>query len=121
MSYYDQLKDPRWKILRMEIITARNGVCAWCGETPDKPEVHHGSYVKDLKLWEYPDSMLHVVCRDCHGMWQDDLQRLQGLIARLSPHSVAKLYGCGLLIERQQMDAAYQLAADNEYESAEGM
>ena len=66
MTYQEQLKKPEWKKKRLEILIRDNATCYLCGYTGIKLNVHHISYIKGKKAWEYPDEMLFTVCRGCH-------------------------------------------------------
>lgn len=65
--------DPLWKQRRREIIGRDSSTCQNCGETFPRQllNVHHRCYREysdgtRLPLWDYPDSDLITLCRDCH-------------------------------------------------------
>jgi len=69
-EYYDKLLDPRWRAKREKILERDHHRCLWCGKT-DHLEVHHCCYEKypdgsRPEPWDYPDSKLMTLCRDCH-------------------------------------------------------
>ena len=95
MTYAQKLKDPRWKVRRLEIIKAFNGKCAHCDST-NRIEVHHINYRKDREPWEYRDSELMCLCRNCHELVESEvIPDLRGLVMLVPGHT---LFGvCELL------------------------
>lgn len=66
LSYYEQLKHPKWQKRRLEILNASNFKCKRCGAGDDTLHVHHRHYVKGRMVWEYDDSELIALCEFCH-------------------------------------------------------
>jgi len=66
MEYKELLKDPRWQRKRLEIFQRDDWTCKYCGNSEIELHAHHKEYIKDLKPWEYEDSLLITVCRICH-------------------------------------------------------
>lgn len=64
MTYYEQLKDPRWIERRQKIILRAASMCEYCGARDDL-QVHHGVYVKGKMAWEYEDEVLYCLCKTC--------------------------------------------------------
>lgn len=64
MTYEDQLKDPRWQKVRLEVIGRDNFTCRMCGDKATTLEVHHLSYEKFA--WDVPKEKLITLCHDCH-------------------------------------------------------
>ena len=67
MSYYDDLKHPKWQKKRLEVLDRAGFECDNCGDNESTLHVHHGYYEKGLKPWEYPIESLHCLCEDCHN------------------------------------------------------
>lgn len=63
-QYYQDLEHPKWHTKRMVIIN-RDKQCAICGSHLNL-QVHHTKYIKGKRAWEYPNSTLVTLCRDCH-------------------------------------------------------
>ena len=63
----EQLKDPRWKKKRKQILSRANGHCEQCGKKVEEGmfQVHHEDYIGVL-IWQYPNSTLRALCIDCH-------------------------------------------------------
>jgi 5-methylcytosine-specific restriction endonuclease McrA len=70
MKYKDQLKTSAWLRKKAEIMQRDNFVCSscLCDNFEKKLEVHHITYLRKHKAWEYPDYLLVTLCRDCHQM-----------------------------------------------------
>lgn len=67
MKYYtEELKSPLWQKKRLEIMQRDNWTCQICKSTDIELNVHHSIYRKGLKPWEYENSDLITLCRDCH-------------------------------------------------------
>lgn len=52
----------------MEILTRDNYVCAKClkDNFECQLDVHHITYIKGRRAWDYQDWFLVTLCRDCH-------------------------------------------------------
>lgn len=66
MNYSDQLQTKEWKLKRFHILLRDKFKCYFCGYLNKNNHVHHKRYIEGLKAWEYDDSELITVCRDCH-------------------------------------------------------
>lgn len=64
-SYSDKLKDSRWLRKRTRILARCANRCEECG-TAAGLEVHHCYYRYGREPWQYPDTALLALCRDCH-------------------------------------------------------
>lgn len=81
MSEYSQLLlDPRWQKRRLEMLKEADWACQCCLDTTKTLHVHHIRYIKGRKPWEYSDSELRVLCKDCHA----DEHKVQKIFAQLS-------------------------------------
>ena len=68
MKYTEKLKNPRWQKKRLEILERDGWQCRSCWENNKTLHVHHMSYDKDLKPWEYDNNKLLTLCEDCHEL-----------------------------------------------------
>lgn len=66
MTYAQQLKHPNWQRRRLERLSEAEFSCEDCGETDLTLHVHHRSYVKGRRAWEYNNDELEVLCEVCH-------------------------------------------------------
>lgn len=66
MTYYEQLKRPEWQRKRLEILQRDNFTCQECDSTINQLHVHHTTYRKGIKAWEYDNSELITLCHLCH-------------------------------------------------------
>lgn len=65
-KYYEQLlKDERWKLFRLKVMSERGCSCEYCGST-ETIQIHHTKYVKGRLPWEYEINDMRVLCRICH-------------------------------------------------------
>ena len=68
-QYKEDLKDPRWLELEKKIRKRDKDRCQACGRKKSKGmemNVHHLHYYPNHKPWEYEESDLITLCRDCH-------------------------------------------------------
>lgn len=63
--YEHLLKDERWKLFRLRVMSERGCSCEYCGST-ETIQIHHTKYVKGRLPWEYDIKDMRVVCRICH-------------------------------------------------------
>lgn len=66
MRYSEKLKDPRWQKRRLEILSAQNFTCQWCGDTKSTLHVHHFKYSGEP--WDANDGDLATICESCHWL-----------------------------------------------------
>ena len=66
-KWSDQYKDPRWQKKRLEILEHDNFTCQLCGSKDRQLHVHHASYLKGNKIWDYDADSLITLCTDCHS------------------------------------------------------
>ena len=65
-KYYENLlKDERWKLFRLKVMSERGCSCEYCGST-ETIQIHHTEYIKGRLPWEYDIKDMRVVCRICH-------------------------------------------------------
>ncbi len=66
MDYKEQLRDPRWQKKRLEIFDRDKWTCQICLDTKENLQIHHKSYDKGKKAWEYGNDRLITLCETCH-------------------------------------------------------
>ena len=66
-SYSKLLLDPRWQKKRLEILNRDDFTCQSCFDNEDTLHVHHCFYKKGQDPWDYPDTSLITLCKDCHS------------------------------------------------------
>ncbi len=66
-TYSDLLKHPKWQQKRLEILNRDSFTCKGCGETELTLHVHHFTYQKGQKPWEYDNSNFITLCENCHA------------------------------------------------------
>ncbi|MDQ3831305.1 MAG: hypothetical protein M3361_18805 [Candidatus Tectomicrobia bacterium] len=66
VAYAEQLKDPRWQQVRLEILSRDGWTCQICGDHPSTLHVHHRDYLPDTAPWDYPRHWLVTLCEACH-------------------------------------------------------
>lgn len=70
-SYKDmRWQDPRWLTFANNLKSKRGWRCEDCGYQGSYLKVHHLDYSKDKRreLWDYDESLLKVLCYDCHDI-----------------------------------------------------
>ena len=68
MTYKQQLKSPMWQKKRLEIMQRDNFTCHRCSSKDKTLNVHHVTYSKNKKAWEYLDNNYVTFCEDCHKL-----------------------------------------------------
>ena len=63
--YEHLLKDERWKLFRLRVMSERGCSCEYCGST-ETIQIHHTKYVKGRLPWEYDINDMRVLCKKCH-------------------------------------------------------
>ncbi len=90
MTYAEQLKDPRWQRMRLEIMERDGWACRRCASTTKTLNVHHIAYFPHVEPWNYPPHMLITLCEEDH---LDEEQGKSISDARL----IEVLRGCGAM------------------------
>ena len=81
-SYYEQLKDPRWQKVRLEMLERWEWTCSVCQSKEKTLHVHHTYYEKGMAPWDYPQHSLKVLCEECHAGAEDDLTEMHRALGR---------------------------------------
>jgi hypothetical protein len=69
MTYQEKLQTPEWRDFKFRIVEKRGCSCQECGgsvEAKGPLELHHITYLRGREPWEYPDSLLLLLCQECH-------------------------------------------------------
>lgn len=75
-SYAEQLKRPQWQRKRLEILSRDEFKCRHCMDGDSTLDVHHCFYSKGKLPWEYDNSYLVTLCRDCHMQMRPTIEIL---------------------------------------------
>ena len=69
--YQENLEDPRWKRLRVQVLDRDHHRCRFCDAQSDL-QVHHRQYHRNKttgewnKPWDYHPIFLITICDSCH-------------------------------------------------------
>ena len=85
MTYAEQLKDPRWREKRIEILRRDGFRCISCNISKVRLNVHHGIYFKDKMAWEYDGIYVHTLCDPCHERTHSFIDSIEKNIGKLNP------------------------------------
>jgi hypothetical protein len=66
MNYFQELKNPIWQKKRLSILERDNWTCQGCYNKEQTLHVHHITYEKGKKPWDYEDGNFITLCEDCH-------------------------------------------------------
>lgn len=66
-SYSEQLQNPKWQLLRLEILKRDKATCKLCGDKETTLHVHHKSYTWGKAPWDYPKNNFITLCKHCHS------------------------------------------------------
>jgi len=83
MTYKEQLLSPNWQRRRLEILQRDEFTCQTCYDSESTLHVHHKTYVKGRKAWEYEGHELITLCKDCHENAHAQSDAFKALVARL--------------------------------------
>lgn len=78
-TFAAQYKNPMWQKKRLEALDEAGFECQNCGSEDDQLHVHHKSYIKGRRIWDYGLHELFVLCDKCHKIihkQHDDLKQL---------------------------------------------
>jgi 5-methylcytosine-specific restriction endonuclease McrA len=67
MDFSEQYKHPLWQKKRLEILERDEFMCQSCGDTDSQLHVHHWTYVKNRKIWDYENENFETLCDNCHS------------------------------------------------------
>ena len=82
-TYAEQLLDPRWQKKRLEVLSNAEFSCQYCGDGKSTLHVHHKQYIKGRQVWEYENSQLISLCKNCHLDQHENEEKFNDLIARI--------------------------------------
>src|SRR5882672_3805775 len=68
MTYSDNLRDPRWQKLRLQVLERAGWRCQCCADSKSTLHVHHLVYSGEP--WNSPINFLECLCEDCHA-WRE--------------------------------------------------
>ncbi len=66
-NYSDLLKSPKWQKKRLEILNRDGFRCSKCGDEESTLHVHHRTYIKEFKPWDYQNDNYITLCESCHA------------------------------------------------------
>lgn len=85
-SFAAQLNDQRWKDFVGGIRKGRGNFCEICRRSDVPLEGHHIFYQPGLKLWEYDQSAIVMLCSGCHkGMHEQFNAFRKRIFSKLTP------------------------------------
>ena len=114
-SFKDQYKHPQWQKKRLEALESAGFECAECGSKDNQLHVHHKSYIKGMKIWEYEIAQLSVLCEGCHSDAHLKIDELKTCLSYLSPHLIGRVLG---YVKPLVLEGLFDVAS---YEEAEGV
>jgi len=81
-TYSEKLTDPKWYDKRLEILERDENKCRICEEEKNL-QVHYTRYFKNREPWEYDNSILMTLCKDCHEDLEEQVGDIKTLISLL--------------------------------------
>lgn len=75
-DYKNALASPQWQKKRLEIMQRDNFACRYCGNQERTLHIHHKSYEKGKKPWEYDNKNMITLCDKCHEYITDEKNSL---------------------------------------------
>jgi len=76
MNYKEQLQTKAWREFRKEVINMCEGQCVGCGSNHNL-HVHHKTYIKGRKAWQYGTDNMLLLCGDCHNRYHENKKRVE--------------------------------------------
>lgn len=83
LSYYEQLKHPKWQKMRLEVLEAAGWKCSSCACTDKTLHVHHKQYIKGRAAWDYDMSNFEALCETCHADAHNSKEIINEILAAL--------------------------------------
>lgn len=93
ISYWEQLRDPRWQRKRLEVMEVAQWECQNCGDKTTTLNVHHPRYIKGRMAWEYEADELRVLCEPCHEQEHASRDLLNRMLAEAGPGAIEQIVG----------------------------
>ncbi len=66
VSYKKLLRNPKWVEFTEKMKDLRDWKCEECGECEKSLQSHHTKYLPNRKPWQYNESLIQVLCNECH-------------------------------------------------------
>lgn len=76
-SYSEQLKDPRWQKIRLEVMERDGWRCVSCSDSKTTLNVHHLNYDRGAAPWEYDLSNFVTMCEGCHRSVEESIRAIR--------------------------------------------
>ena len=92
-AYIELLKDPRWQRKRLEIMQRDDFTCTACGDKESTLNVHHRSYHRGAKPWEYEADILTTLCESCHRDTSGLVAEISSQLGHLTPDRLFDILG----------------------------
>lgn len=77
-------QSPQWQKKRLEVMELANWKCECCTTESRQLHVHHITYSKDKRLWDYDNTNFKCVCDDCHEKMHRAIESFRSAIAQSS-------------------------------------
>ncbi len=71
MKYAEKLRNPLWQKKRLEVMQRDKFKCQLCQDAETELHIHHKEYITGHAPWEYDNSLLITLCKDCHQFISD--------------------------------------------------
>ena len=81
IPYSSYLQSPQWQKMRLQILERDNFSCRSCANCEQTLHVHHCYYERGKKPWEYPESSLVTLCKDCHEIETGDFYTMKNFLS----------------------------------------
>ena len=92
-TYAKLLQHPKWQKKRLEVLESAGWKCEDCGEKEKPLHVHHKTYLRGAKPWEYKNTMLICLCEDCHFEHEKQKDVLSSLLGEIDSDGVKQVIG----------------------------
>jgi len=66
MTYQEKLQTPEWRDFKFRIVEKRGCKCQECGLSDEPIQLHHVTYLRGREPWEHPESIMLLLCGQCH-------------------------------------------------------
>lgn len=106
LTYFEQLKHPKWQRKRLEVLEIAGFECEDCGSNEKTLHVHHRQYFKGRMAWEYGNEELAVLCDECHEMAHSVDDRLKQILAVTGSNDALAMVA-GFYAHAQILDSAF--------------
>lgn len=119
-SHAAQLQTEEWKQFSRDVRREHENGCAICRRCDVQTHVHHLFYEPGLKLWEYSQNDVMLLCAECHKEFHEQLNNFRKHVFKHLTPGLMRVLNGALLVGLTQHDPLEFVHAVAEMASSPG-